>query len=359
MDIHLINEYTSDNLGDAVIYESIVQLASPHQVRSHMPDRQRRRVRGLLGEFDPAPFDAFISVGGDIFNNARPNLVTREFMGNLFKLARSPADRTFLFGQSIPQSCKGLSFNLLSSVLRRLSSVTVRDELSHERLQKAGVNSRLSFDTAFAYRIHSGALKAGQLLFDAHGLMPCTTALISVRGFDAMYPHDNEKFQDKMARFCELMIHRGHVPAILCQADAKGADSDRAVIQELRRKVPGIKMMSPFEMGGVHDPVDAFVGAVALANSVVAVRYHTTVIRLLAGRHAYNLHYSIKGRDLSRRLGLPGTALESFEPEQAMTQLELTADRVFDPAEQRRDVEEAFASSLARVIPAVPEFARV
>lgn len=346
MNLHLVNEYTSNNLGDASIYETFVQLAAPLAVRSRMPLEDRMRVRGLGAEVSALHDDVHVSVGGDIFNNARPRLITRRFIHNLRQLADCPPERSFLFGQSIPSSCRGLSLWLLSRVLRRLSSVTVRDEQSHARLRALGVPAELCWDIVFGYQPGLHCTEAGRALFDQAGIAPERCVLFSVREFDAMYPHDSARFLDRVADLCQRLLARGHQPTLLIQASAQGADSDAAVATELLRRVPQLAVLSPFAQSGEHHPVDAMFGAIAQAQAVVAVRYHTAVLRLVAGRQPYSLHYSNKGADLAQRLRLPGMALADFDPAAALAGIEASAEVAHDAGPQRRAVRERFAACL-------------
>jgi polysaccharide pyruvyl transferase WcaK-like protein len=348
MNLHLVNEYSSNNLGDAVIYESFVQLASPICVHSRLDQSQRDRVRGLFPASTPTVDDIFASVGGDIFNNARRHFVTKRFLQNLRMLAACPRERSFLFGQSIPDSCQGLAFRILCGVLRRLSSVTVRDEKSHRRLQDVGVTAELSFDIAFAYLPSADSSHAGRALFARYEVDPERCVLVSVRGFNAMYPHDGQRFITKIAELCQLLFMRGHVPTVLLQANVEEGDSDRLVVAELRRRIPKLAVMQPLQVGGGHHPIDAFVGAIALAHAVVAVRFHTTILRLLSGRQSYNLNYSSKGQDITNRLTLPGVDLDAFDPIRAVKDIELSATGCFDPVAQRTNVRSAFERSMSK-----------
>ncbi len=350
MNLHLVNEYSSDNLGDAVIYESLVQLASPIGVLSSLDLSQRERVRGLLPNCRPGPADLHVSVGGDIFNNARKYLVTKKFLQNTRLLAACPPRRSFMFGQSIPESCQGLSFRILCGVLRRLSSVTVRDARSYRRLVAAGVSAHLSFDLAFAYHSAARSIDAGRALFEKSGIDSERCVLVSVRSFNAMYPHDNRLFTDKIAELCRLLLLRGHSPAVLLQADVGAGDNDSIIVTELRRRIPQLSVLQPLQVGGGHHPIDALAGAIALAHSVVAVRFHTTILRLLAGRQSYNLHYSIKGQDIVERLNLPGVDLDSFEPRAAVEDIERSAQMSFDPTPQRESVRSAFEHSVSKAL---------
>ncbi len=350
MNLHLVNEYSSDNLGDAVIYESLVQLASPMGVHSTLDLSQRERIRGLLPGCRSGAEDLHVSVGGDIFNNARKYLVTKKFLQNTRLLASRPPRRSFMFGQSIPESCQGLSFRILCGVLRRLSSVTVRDAQSQRRLVAAGISAHLSFDIAFAYRSAARSIDAGRALFEKNGIDAEKCVLVSVRGFNAMYPHDNQLFTEKIAELCRLLILRGHHPTVLLQAEVGAGDNDSIIVTELRRRLPQLAVLQPLQVGGGHHPIDAFAGVIALAHSVVAVRFHTTILRLLAGRHSYNLHYSIKGRDIVERLGLPGIDLDSFEPGDAVGEIERSSQMSFDPAPQRESVRSAFEFSVSKAL---------
>ncbi len=350
MKIHLLNEYSSHNLGDAVIYETLAQLLSPLSVRSALPTDLRAFARGLCTEGRPEADDAFLSVGGDIFNNARPWLASRRFLQNVRALAQPDPQRTMLFGQSIPSSCRGVALRLLARTLRRLSSVTVRDVQSHQRLRELGVKAELSWDIAFACEPAPGVEAAGRALFERAGIDANRCALISVREFDTMYPGNRSDFVARMAALATRLKRRGHAPAVLIQAASTGGDSDLAMALELQRQVPKLAILCPFSLGGGHHPVDAVIGAIAQANSVVAVRYHTAVLRLLAGRTPYSLHYSNKGQDLADRLGLPGSHLHGFDTDAAVTGLEASADRLHNPAAQTAQVRESFGHGLAKAM---------
>jgi polysaccharide pyruvyl transferase WcaK-like protein len=235
---------------------------------------------------------------------------------------------------------------MLALALRRLSSVTVRDELSAARLRAMGVNARLSFDLAFAYQQRESATLAGQALFEASQVDPRRAVLISVRGFDQLYPQDNTLFVARVAELAGRLRARGHQPAVVVQAQASGSDSDMGVLRQLRCVLPDLPVLNPFDLAASHHPVDAVMGALTQARAVVAVRYHTAVLRLLAGRGVYSLHYSIKGEDLARRLRLPGMALADFDPIRALPEIEATADRTFDAGPVQKHVLESFKASL-------------
>jgi polysaccharide pyruvyl transferase WcaK-like protein len=133
---------------------------------------------------------------------------------------------------------------------------------------------------------------------------------------------------------------------LLIQASAQGADSDLATARELQRRVPDLGVLNPFALGAQHHPVDAVVGAIGLAHAVAAVRYHTAVLRLIAGRQAFSLHYSNKGQDLARRLGMPGMDLAALDPAEAVRGIEASAQAAFDPVPQRQHVRQSFASAM-------------
>lgn len=347
MKVHLLNEYSSHNLGDAVIYETIAQLLAPLTVHSRLPDDQRTNVRGLRPRGDVQPGDVFLSVGGDIFNNARPWLATRRFVQNVRELSEPDPSRTFLFGQSIPSSCRGLALRALARTLRRLSSVTVRDAQTHRRLRALGVPATLSWDLAFAYQPAPGATAAGRALFDQAGLDASRSVLLSVREFDAMYPGNRADFLTRMSALASRLIQRGHTPAVLIQAASSGGDCDLAMALDLQRATPGVAILCPFSLRGGHRPVDAVVGAIAQARAVVAVRYHMAVLRLLAGRRPYSLHYSNKGQDLADRLALPGSSLQAFDPDAAVADIEASTQLLHDHAVQAISVREAFDRGIA------------
>jgi polysaccharide pyruvyl transferase WcaK-like protein len=348
MSLRLLNAYTSRNLGDAAIYETLVKLAGAQGASSNLAAPDRAFARGLR-QAEPAQTPtAWVSVGGDVFNNARPWAMTRRFAANLVELASAPAAHTFMFGQGIPSSCRGGALLALALLLRRLSSVTVRDEHSLRRLRRLGVPAELSYDLAFAYSPRADAHQTGRALFQQAGVDPERAVVTSVRGFDAMYAHDAEAFEERLAVLLSSLARRGHQPAVIIQATADGSDSDHAVVERLRARVPGLAVLDPFQAPGGAHPVDALFGVLALAHAVIAVRYHTAVLRLLAGKVPWSLHYSTKGADLAQRLQLPGVALERLDPLVCARDIEASAGRSFDPRMLSREIHQRFDAAHAR-----------
>ena len=349
MTLRLINAYTSDNLGDAAIYETLVQLADSLGASSSLEANKVRYVRGLQGV--NAPTTVQVSVGGDIFNNARPRLITRRFVQLVRELGEHEPKRTFVFGQGLPSSCRGLALAWLARTMAHLSSVTVRDTLSHSRLKAAGVPAQLGYDTAFAYQVSNGAMVAGQALLEQAGMQPDRAVLLSVREFDAMYPQNSALFEVRMAALIKQLLTRGHQPAVIIQAQASGADADQAVVRRLQLACPQLRVLDPFStLGQGHHPLDALVGALGISAGVVAVRYHTAVLRMIHGRAPVNLYYSSKGRDLVDRLGAPGMALEHFDPAKVLAAVEATMDQAWNVDPIRSSVREQFAGALAMAL---------
>jgi polysaccharide pyruvyl transferase WcaK-like protein len=351
MTLRLINAYTSDNLGDAAIYETLVQLSGHLGASSTLGAEKARNVRGLQGA--GAGVRAQVSVGGDIFNNARPQLVTRRFLELVQELRAQEAKSTFVFGQGLPSSCKGLSLGWLAHAMKRLSSVTVRDTQSHSRLRQAGVQAELGYDTVFAYRMGIQVWPAGQALMEQAGLRPERAVLFSVREFDAMYPQDGALFEARMATLVTDLVARGHQPAVIIQAQAAGADADHAVVRRLQAVCPQLRVLDPFSVVALgHHPLDALVGALGMAAGVVAVRYHTAILRMIHGRAPFNLYYSSKGRDLVERLGTPGMALENFDPKTALHAIEAGMDKAWDVEPVAATVRQQFSTSLKKAFAA-------
>ena len=158
--IGLLNAYSTRNLGDASIMAALAQLAPARSARAVIRDARSIDVPGVsIGEtFGDSR--RFVSVGGDIFNNARAPLVTRSFLSNVLEIRRE-AERAIVFGQTIPSSCGWLGLSLLSAALRQTCGVVVRDRESHDLLRRKGVPADLSYDTAFVLKpSESGILSA-------------------------------------------------------------------------------------------------------------------------------------------------------------------------------------------------------
>jgi polysaccharide pyruvyl transferase WcaK-like protein len=318
-------------------------------VSARFQDQSPEFNPGIQAVNEEIPCDAYISVGGDIFNNAREGLITKTFLRNLWELRRSP-QRTFVFGQSIPRSCHGLSFRALAFCFKRLAAVCVRDVESHKRLMAAGVPAILSFDTAFRLTVSTAAQQEARAAFDALGIRPDQAALISLRAFDSMYGHDNSQFQQRLGQLCQALQNRGHQPILLLQAQAYGADNDLAVAESLVQMVPGVKIFNPFSIPHRCANWELVMAALAQAHLTVAIRYHTAVLRLATGRVPFNLYYSNKGRDLSERLQIPGCNLAEFNPAEQVALIEKTADQSFDHEAIRRQVIQDFSQCYQQVI---------
>ncbi|MEB3338821.1 MAG: polysaccharide pyruvyl transferase family protein [Leptolyngbyaceae bacterium] len=347
--VGLINTYSTLNIGDSAIYSALAAMAPDAQVVAKFRDQTLQNTPGVQVVTDLKHCDAYISVGGDIFNNAREYLITKEFIRNLLQLAASP-HRKFVFGQSIPRSCHGMSFWALTFLMRRLAAVCVRDTESHRRLTKAGVKAILSFDSAFSLTVSEGAIAAAQQIFAALEVEPGQAALISLRAFDSMYKHDNAQFQGSIVNLCRQLAQRGHQPVLLLQSNAYHADNDFQVADSITQQVPGLKVFNPFATSGPLANWEVVMGALAIARLIIGVRYHTAVLSLACGRMPFNLYYSNKGRDLTERLGVPGCNLANFQPEAQLAEIEATSDRLFDHAALRQQVKGDFQTCYRKAL---------
>ncbi len=344
MRISLINAYSTRNVGDAAIYHGLATLArSARPLTCQLEEDNRLQVPGIAFHAGPRPeSDLYVSVGGDIFNNARPWSITRTFLHNLKTLSSPPPSRTILFGQSIPRSCRSLAFQMLSRRLRSLASVTVRDRESFQRLRQAGVPARLSYDAAFILRPGELGRFAARARYAQIGVEAEQAAVISLRSFDKMYPVDNQDFLHRIVRLCQLFTQSGLTPVVLMQSDASGSDNDRAMLKELMQRVPTVRYIDPFALALYENPWETAIGVLQFARVAVAVRYHTGVFRALGGRAAYNLFYSNKGADLVSRLGMPGSSIENFDPDRDFAAILASSEQAFDIATVRSQLKQDF-----------------
>lgn len=346
MKIGLINLYSSQNLGDAAIYAALQQLLHDHQVAALLNPSQEKLIRDLPIASPKTSCDAYISVGGDIFNNARPWLLTRTFLSNLRQLQKQPA-QTLIFGQSIPRSTQSLAFSHLCRTLKKLSSVTVRDEESWQRLIAAGVKAELSYDLAFIHKPIESAVTVARALFASLQLQPERTVLISLRHFDSMYPHDNQRFIAALILLCHRLQETGLKPALLIQSDAEGSDFEIAnVISQKVGSVPLIDALNHPKTLKAHQFLQ---GLLAIAGLAVGVRFHTSVLAMAAGRLPYNLYYSNKGQDLSQRLAVPGCQVKDFKPEEGIAPLVECVGRPFNDDLPRRHLLSAWQNAMNNV----------
>jgi polysaccharide pyruvyl transferase WcaK-like protein len=344
--IGLINTYSTLNIGDSAIYSALASMASDAQVFAHVQDPEPEYTPGLQVLDQLPSCDAYISVGGDIFNNAREGLITKAFLKNLYQLTRSPK-QTMVFGQSIPRSCHGLSFQALTGCFRRLAAVCVRDVESYQRLTKAGVSALLSYDSAFVLEVTEQAKQEAQNIFQALDVAPDLATLISLRTFDAMYAHDNQRFAQQLVGLCRNLLAQGEQPVLLIQSRAYGSDNDLEMAAAIVAQVPQVKIFNPFLATTALSRWQLVMGALAIARQIVAIRYHTAVLALASGRTPFNLYYSNKGRDLTERLNIPGCNLAQFDPEIHLDQILQTAQQNFDHKAIRDQVQQNFNTCFA------------
>ncbi|MEA5390378.1 polysaccharide pyruvyl transferase family protein [Cyanobium gracile UHCC 0139] len=342
MRIGLINAYSTLNLGDAAIYSAFRKLLPDVDLVGCVQDEHPDPTLGVSFLPDrPRNCDAYISVGGDIFNNSREWFVTKAFLKNLAELRHSPR-HTFLFGQSIPRSCHGLSFFLLQRYFKRLAAVCVRDAESHQRLCAAGVSARLSYDIAFVLESSPPAEAEARHCLEQLAIDPGQAAVLSVRGFDSMYGHDNDAFITRMAQLSVQLSAAGLRPIVLIQSGAYGSDNDLDVAAAIQARAPGTAILNPFVGNPAVPSWQLAMALFALVDIVIAVRFHTAVLSLAAGRVPYHLHYSNKGRDLCRRLDLPGCDLASLDPTSALPAILATRGRLFAHEPVRQQVRNDF-----------------
>jgi polysaccharide pyruvyl transferase WcaK-like protein len=338
----LINAYSTLNLGDAAIYSAFRKLLPQVELVACVQDKAPDPSLGInfLAQ-RPNNCTAYLSVGGDIFNNSREWLVTKAFLLNLAELRKKPL-HTILFGQSIPRSCHGLSFFLLRQCLLSLAAVCVRDSESYHRLRKAGVDARLSYDIAFVLEGSASATETVKQILRQKAINPGRTAVFSVRGFDSMYSHNNDQFIERMTQLSLQLQQQGYQPLILIQSRAYGADNDLDVAQAIQRGAPGTEIFDPFLDDQSVPSWQLAMALFSLVDLVIAVRFHTAVLSLAAGRVPFHLHYSNKGRDLCRRLELPGCDLSQFNPATELPAILASSGRSFDHTTIREQVNSDF-----------------
>jgi len=330
----LLHFYSLDNVGDAAIFAAFQRLSG----QNCLP-----KVTAWNDKAETS-FGALVSVGGDIFNNGRPKLLTRRFIQKLSHMRWAPK-RTMSFGQSVPPSCKGLSLRLLAWHLKRISSVTVRDVASAEKLRKLGVDVTLSVDSAFALTQNDGDEAAARAVYAAAGLKPENTVVFSIRNFNRMYPIDQPTF---LARIVETMGHlkaQGSDVAILIQADVNDDDSDRVIARQLQNEVEGLAILDPFTTQ--ETPWRVAFGIVDIAAQVIGTRYHTAVFRMASGKMPVGLWYSNKGEDLNARFGVPGAHAGDFDPKEIAALALQYKDIAFNAGPLRRQVTTDFRNALA------------
>ncbi len=350
--LQLLNTYSTHNVGDAAIYASICTMAKELGFNqfsfkklidvNELSEHIGHEVQNSDSRLDL--LQQYLAVGGDIFNNARPLFLTKQFIVNISELRKSPK-RTTLFGQSIPRSCQGISFRVLAMHLRALSCVCVRDQESYDRLRDAKINARMSYDTAFASLPKDEHLSQVKALNIPH---IDRLALISLRSFDHLYPQDSQKFIQELVLLIKRFKSEGLSPAILLQSKVSNSDSDLALIRKIQLAI-SVDVIDPFELHRSLPQIAPWQIAQAitvLATIAVGVRYHTSVFRLTGGKMPFNLYYSNKGEDLTNRLAVPGIGVSDFSVDTHFDEIMKTKDMQFDAALVAAQVRNDFAFSL-------------
>ena len=349
-----MNTYSLNNVGDAAIYAGLIKLAHSQGLNNfQFPKLMNakadisRNLGTAFESFESKKCPSYLAVGGDIFNNARPQFVTKQFLSNIQDLSKDPKS-TVLFGQSIPRSCRGLSFKYLSYRLKKLSNVFVRDFESFHRLKQQGVNVKLSFDSAFAAPID---LNHHHIIADINEYSFDKLVLISLRCFGELYPQNNQIFTQELIQLVKKLRSLGLIPAIILQSDVNENDSDKKVIEEINQYV-SVVTIDPFL---IHRKIPNIApwqitqALIAQAKIVIGVRYHTSIFRLMAGKMPFNLYYSNKGEDLSKRLNVPGAAIEDFSVEEHFQSILNSANQHFDVDVIAKQVTTDFKQAIAKI----------
>jgi len=348
MTVGLLNMYSTRNLGDAAIYSALTRMCPGGQAVGVLAEAGGTRVPGLQLVTALPKCPAYVSVGGEIFNNPRQGLITKRFVRNVAALSRH-ASRTVLFGQTIPRSCRGFAFGVLAIAMKRLPAVVVRDVESQTRLRSAGVIAGLSYDAAFTLENEPIAMQAAIALYASLGLDPNCTAILSLRGESLMYASTGNKAERAIVDLARRLMSRGHQVAIIVQADNDHSDSDLAMSRRIATELPSITVIDPFALDLALPAWSLYSAVLSLANIVVAARYHTAILRLISGRRTLVLHYSSKGEDLCNRLGLDGMVYGDSDGELACRLAERSAEGAFDVSPLAKDVNEQFAAALNTV----------
>jgi len=348
MKLGLVSTCSTRNLGEAAIYAALAQLAPERRVHCSLSESFPAIVRGLERDRHLDDCDAFVSAGGDGIGNAGTKPMTRRYLRMLAEMYLR-RDRTFVFGQSIPASRQGISQRMLSTVLRRLASVVVRDRKSHQILKNRGLDAGLSYDTAFVLRPQTQALEAAYGLLARHGLNPERTALISLCGASAFHDVDRDNCDRELLDIAGKLAERGHQPAFLIQSDGSAPGGERTQAMRLSRTMDNVPIVDPFAVQVPSSPCDVLIALLSLANIVVAIRYHSAVLRLVTGRAPFVLHRSDTGSDLCDRLGLPGQRMSSGIEPGLIEAIEKSADMTFDPDPIARDVTDHFTECIKKV----------
>ncbi|MBK8816056.1 MAG: polysaccharide pyruvyl transferase family protein [Methylococcaceae bacterium] len=257
------------------------------------------------------------------------------------------APSTFLFGQSIPASCRGLSLKLLVDGLKHINSVTIRDQESYRLLTGLGVDCTLSYDTAFVLKCSDEALHCASNILNSMDAR--YSAVISLREFNALYPVDNQQFVENIASLSHQLWTRKYQPVLLIQSSVSEMDSDWVIAKAIQERCPEVKVLDLVNYVSAFPSWELLQAILQVSRIIVAVRYHTAVLALAADRTPYNLYYSNKGADLSNRLDIPGGHIKHFCPSEEVDLIVQSGLVPFDAQSVRNRVQNDFKRALDNV----------
>lgn len=261
--------------------------------------------------------DVVVSVGGGYLYDdgsigAKRNLARRL---HYLTLAARSGRPCVLFSQSVGPFAGPASRRLTGAVVRRMSAVAVREEISLEECRQMGAESaHLCDDVVFAegWSRTSGRGEAiARRLWTAEGAPLAVTVLDWKFGGDKDWQGRQERYLAAVAAVLRSQARRtGRRVAVVSQVVAHDGDRDDAVGRQLVQRV-GASLATEVSLAELS--TDDIVDFYRHCELLIASRMHSAIFALIAGTPTIALAYLPKSTGIMQRLGQGSLVLPMAE----------------------------------------------
>jgi polysaccharide pyruvyl transferase WcaK-like protein len=244
------------------------------------------------------------------------------WMATAFLAARILGRPTGLVGVGAEPPTRRSTGLLMATTIRSATHVTYRDDASRAAAAAMGATGRpgtVAPDVAF---LLPGATGGGSAR-DGH-------VVVGVMAFEggaddpARGPAVVDTYVERMTRVLSGLLEAGRTVELVV-----GDLADEELARRLERSVRATRPATAAAAVCVSHAADlmSLVDRMALAEVVVASRFHNVIAGLLAGRPVVSLGYAGKNRDLLRRYGLAerDQPIDSFDVDRLLADIEEVA----------------------------------
>lgn len=290
--------YGFDNFGDdailAVLCEKLKLLGTDVTVISANPSKTAKSYGvNSVKNFDIIDLiktifksNILISGGGSLLQDVTSlkSLVYYSgiiFLGLLFK------KDVLIFAQGIGPLNKAFSKNVVISLLKRVSYISVRDKKSFEFLKLHGINAILVNDPVYSVSVPE--------------VLKSLTVGVQLRDFSTM----NVEFLDSLAENILLNLPNRKIELFVFQ---KKLDEEicKQFIKILKSKNSALEV----EIIYYDNRIEIF-KRIAQLDYMIGMRFHAVIAALKAGVRAAGINYDIKVEKLAKEFSIPLISLKS------------------------------------------------